>query len=402
MKRLKIAIITYENLKSVDGVGEAVGTIAIIGGGAGGASAARSLKKQLGAEHQIILVEKESQVYNQASIPLLSVGRRKRADLTRSIASLSRWGIQVIIDKAALIEPNIRRIQTEHREIRYDLAIIAAGAEMRTDRLPGMAAAGINIHSPDGAANLASRIQSFQGEEIAILSVPKHIKYPSTPYEYALLLEDWFKRRGLSKDISISIFSHEVAPMSIYGERTSDAVAELLLKRNIHLHMNCRIKQVDPERKCVQLGEGSFPFDLMLYCPEPAPPSLIKESGLADAEGWLPVDRYSLVSQQEGIMGIGDVTRIFTPAGETLPKIGAVAYPQSLIAARNAVRLLKGEKIRDNYNGGASFLVETGRGALPLAGNFYRDKVNFRPFPITRLYIPFKAMLTERLWAKNH
>lgn len=376
-----------------------MGTAVIIGGGAGGAYAARAMRKMLRAEHQIILLEKERKLYSRTSLPLLAFSRRKEEDLVRNTVGIKNRGIQVIVDEAVNIVPNMRRIQTKTREIRYDLAVVAIGSGLRTNRIPGLEEAGTNISTIAGAAKLRRNLSCFLGEDIAILLAEQPIIYPPAPYEYALSLENWLTNKNLGKETSISIFSCEPAPISIFGEKVSDLIAELLLKKRIRLHLNCRVKKVSPIDKYIELEEGRFPFDLLLYCPQAFPSPLIKRSGLADKEGWLQVDRHCQVSRQEEIMGIGDVT---APGGKIIPKMGVVAYRQAQVAACNAVQLLKGEKPTRQFNGNVNLLFETGKGVLPFTGILFSGRDPFRRHPGGRLWSPLKTFLNEQRWKRDH
>lgn len=379
-----------------------MGTVVIVGGGTAGAAAAGLLRRLLGREHQCILLEKNPIVYNRAALTLLAVGRRNQGSMARSIARLNHRGIHVIIDEVIKIHPGTKTIYTENREVRYDLAIVAAGAALNNEGPPGLAAAGLNIHTLEGAAGICSRIQNFQGEEIAIITAGAPIKDPAAPYECAFLLEDWFKRRGRGKDVSISIFTNESAPLRQYGQKASDALMLLLLQRNIRVHLDSPVEQVDPDKQTFSLRHRTFPYDLLLYCPGVKAPPLIRESGLADAEGWLEVDPRFLAAKPEGIIGIGDVTRVLLPDGEELPKITGIARRQAQVAAYNTAKMFKGEKLGLPYNGQAEAILETGRGALFFSGSFYKPGVGLRVYPFSRAWGLLRKLLLERRWIKEH
>ncbi|MEW5785446.1 MAG: FAD/NAD(P)-binding oxidoreductase [Bacillota bacterium] len=371
-----------------------MGTVAIIGGGAGGAAAARLLRRQLGSEHRVVLIEQEPAVLRQEALPRLAVGLRSRQDLVRNINRLAQEGLQVVVDRVLRVDCTNRRIYTENRAVQYDLVIIAAGAGLKPGHPPGTAEAGYNVLTAGGAAGILARIKNFQGEEVAILASPSPLtKYPAAPYEYALLLENWFRMQGRGKDLSITIITPEPVPLQRYGSRAAEAVAELLLKRNIRVHPNTTVQQVDLEKKLIQPAHGgSFLFDLLLYCPESAPPPLLRESGLADETGWLPVDRHTLLAKQEGVLGLGDATRITTHDGAVLPQMGAAARGQARVAAGNAARLLNGKAPEPAYRGKAAWFLDAGRGALLFTGGFYQAPADFRPHPAGALLHPLQAL----------
>ena len=380
-----------------------MGTVVIIGGGVGGAAAARLLRRQLGPGHLVTLVEQEAVVLNQAAYPLLAVGRRNRQNLSRNINRLSRPGLQVIKDRVQRIDHLTRRVYTENREIRYDLLVVAAGAGLKAGQPHGVIETGYNAFTFKGAAGIFSRIKNFQGEEIAILAAPSpRTKYPAAPYEYALLLENWFKKQGRRKDLSISIFTPEPSPLHSFGPYVAEALAELLLKRNIRVHAATQVTRVDPDKKLVQPDYGSFPFDLLIYCPESAPPPVLRESGLADQSGWLPVNRHTLLAAQEGILGLGDAVRITDADGNALPQMGAVARAQARTAAANIARLFSGKQPDKVHTYKAAWFLDAGRETLLFSGDFYGAGAPFRPHPASALLNSFKSLWREHAWRRDH
>ncbi len=329
-----------------------MGTVVIVGGGSAGAPAARTLKRRLGAGHRVILVEKEERLLNRAALPLYAVGKRDEGQFTRSRSLLNRHGVELIAGKVVKIDRGKKKVCTAGEEMEYDLLLIAAGAEPEGMDPPEIEGAGMDMQTFAGARKLRDVLPRFQGTEIAIVAASTRIKCPSSPYEYALLLEDWFYRRERRRDVSITLYTPERAPLDMFGKRASDAVAELLLKRNIRFHPGYREGGIDAGSRTITAGNNSFPFDLLLYYAPTAPPPFIRESGLAGGGGWLEVDHRTMaLPADDSIFAAGDITEIRTPSGELVPKLGAVAHLQSLAAAANMAALMKGEQPGSAYSG---------------------------------------------------
>jgi len=372
-----------------------MGTAAVIGGGRAGALAARMLKRLVGGRHGVVLIEEEARVYSRSVFPPLAAGLLDVQHLTaRDTASLGREGIRVVVEEALRIDPGARRITTANHEIGYDLLLAAPGAETDRSAPAGMAEAGIEIDSLAGAGEIRERLGSFAGDEVAVIIASAEVKYPAAPYEYAFLLDERFRRSGRGRDVAISIYTPEPAPLHVFGPRVSEAVAELLLKRHIRIHLNSQVKLVDPANKSIQLEHGAFPFDLLLYSPAAVPPALLGKSGLAAESGWMDVDPHTLHAGKEGIFGMGDAARVVTPAGETLPKMGSVAGMQAKVAAANAAGYLQNGKVEHIYDGRVGAVIETGRGVLPISGNYYGGSANLRPLPLSRIWGPARKLFT--------
>ncbi len=329
-----------------------MGTVVIIGGGSAGAPAARSLKKRLGAGHRVILVEKDERLVNRAALPFYAVGKRNEGQFTRSRSLLNRHGVELIAGEVVKIDRVKKKVRTAGEEMGYDLLLIAAGAEPEGIDLPEMEEQALDMQTFAGARKLRHVLPRFRGTEIAIVAASTRIKCPGSPYEYALLLEDWFCRRERRRDVSITLYTPEPAPLSMFGKKTSDAAAGLLLKRNIRFHPGYREGGIDVGSRTISAGNNRFPFDLLLYYAPTAPPPFIRESGLAGEAGWLQVDRHTMaLPEDDSIFAAGDITEIRTPSGELLPKLGAVAHLQSFTAAANMAALMKGEQPDSAYSG---------------------------------------------------
>lgn len=328
-------------------------TIVIAGGGTAGAPAARSLRKKLDPAHRIILVEKKETLINPALLPLYATGKKNREGFSKKRSRMSLPGIEMIGAEIAEIDPNDKKVFTEREEIDYDLLLIATGAELDRSRPPGMAEAGIDLQSLEGAERVCAALPSFEGGEIAIAAASTDIKCPGGLYEYALLLESWFYRRGRHREVTITIYTPEKAPLALFGERSSQALAELLLKRRIGTHTGVRIESIDGKSKTIFMENNSrFPYDLLLYCAAVTPPPLLKKSGLAGEGGWATPDHRTMALPQErSVFAAGDVVAIKAPGGELLPKLGGSAHLQSFVAAANMARLAKGQKPHREYCG---------------------------------------------------
>ena len=90
----------------------------------------------------------------------------------------------------------------------------------------------------------------------------------------------------------------------MFGKKTSDAAAGLLLKRNIRFHPGYREGGIDVGSRTISAGNNRFPFDLLLYYAPTAPPPFIRESGLAGEAGWLQVDRHTMALPEDDSISV--------------------------------------------------------------------------------------------------
>ncbi|MFZ1710998.1 MAG: FAD-dependent oxidoreductase, partial [Anaerolineae bacterium] len=127
-------------------------TILILGGGIGGLVAANELRRLLPREHRIVLVEKNAQHAFAPSFLWLMTGDRRPEQITRDVRQLARPGVEVVLAEAQSIDLPNRRVVTTAQTLAYDTLIIALGAELAPEAIPGLTEAAHTFYTFDGAA----------------------------------------------------------------------------------------------------------------------------------------------------------------------------------------------------------------------------------------------------------
>jgi sulfide:quinone oxidoreductase len=164
-------------------------TVLILGGGIGGIVAANRLRKGLPREHRVILIEREEQYAFAPSFLWLMVGLRRRDQILRPLSRLEKQGVERIRGEITRIDPARREVEVNGQVLTGDYLVLALGAEYAPEAVPGLAEAGHNLYTLEGAEQLReARLTLGQGRMIILVSaVP--FKCPAAPYEAAMLLE---------------------------------------------------------------------------------------------------------------------------------------------------------------------------------------------------------------------
>ncbi|HVV56682.1 MAG TPA: hypothetical protein VHC47_15210, partial [Mucilaginibacter sp.] len=100
-----------------------------------------------------------------------------------------------------------------------------------------------------------------------------------------------------------------------------------------------------------------MPFDLFLGIPKHVAPDVVLQSGLA-VDGWIPVDRKTLMTGIPDVYAIGDVTSVGTP------KAGVFAEGAAKIAATSIIARFRGQQSETGYSGAGSCYIEFGKGQV--------------------------------------
>ena len=162
--------------------------VVILGGGVGGLVTANELRKRLGKEHRMILVDRDGRHVFWPSLPWLQVGLRTPEGIVRDLASLEKKGIEVVKGQVERIDPDRKVVEVNGTELEADYLVISLGAQLAPEQVPGLAEAGHNLYSLDGATAVRDTRKSLTEGNLVVLVAGMPFKCPAAPYA-AMLLE---------------------------------------------------------------------------------------------------------------------------------------------------------------------------------------------------------------------
>lgn len=360
-------------------------TVLILGGGVGGLVAADRLRRALPSEDRVILIEREPQHVFQPSLLWVAVGDRHPDRIQRPLARLMRKGIEVVQATVDGIDPSRRVVTAGGKEYAGDALIVALGAELAPEAIPGLADAGHNLYTMGGAVGIREALRSFRGGRIALVTAAPAYKCPAAPYEAAMLVEAWLRRHGLRGSAELDFYAAEPGPMGVAGPEVSAAVRQMVESRGVRYHPEHQLVRADPAARRLEFANGTgAAYDLLIYVPPHRSPAVVRRAGLAPEGGWVGVNRSSLETGVPGVYAIGDVTTVPLAMGKPLPKAGVFAHRQAEVVAANIVSGWKGTHSRRAFDGQGECFVETGDGRAGFGfGNFYAE-----PLPRITLKAP--------------
>lgn len=375
-------------------------TILILGGGIGGIVAANELRKHLGTGHRIIIVDKNRIQTLGLTYLWIMVGWRKAYAIERDLSLLEKKGIEFHHAVVKTIDLHRRRVETEKETLDYDYLIIALGAEYAWESIPGLSSSANTFYSLEGAEDLQKQLMKFAGGTISLVVTSTPYKCPPAPYEAALLIESFLRRKSVREKTKIDIFIPEPAPMQIAGPDAARALQELLAQRKIGLITSHRIRSYDAANGRTSFETGaSVSSDLTIFVPPHRSPAVVREAQLTNASGWIPVDKRTLQTAHENVYALGDVTTIPLASGLSLPKAGIFAMNQAEVAAHNiAIQIIDGKK-QKTFDGSGYCFIEVGDGkAGYITGDFFAE-----PAPKISFHDPSSAyhwgkVVFEKYW----
>jgi sulfide:quinone oxidoreductase len=277
-------------------------TVLVLGGGIGGVATARALRRRLPREHRIVLVDRERNHLFAPSLLWLMVGQRDAASIQRPLERLERKGIDLRFGEVERIDPQARRVTISGDVLEADYLVITLGAELDPKAIPGLAETGHNFYTLQGAQAFWDALRRFRAGRIVVLTATPAYKCPAAPYEAAMLIEAFCRKRGIREAAHIHVYAAEPAPMGVAGPEVSGAVKQLLTTKNIPYHPEHQVTGVDATTKLLMFANGTCTeFDLLAYVPPHRPPHVVADSGLVDQSGWIAVDRQTLETRFPGV-----------------------------------------------------------------------------------------------------
>lgn len=375
-------------------------TVVILGAGVGGLVAATRLRRSLPSRDRVVLIERQATHLFQPSLLWLAVGTRQPEAIQRPVAALAGSGIDVVQAEIEELDPANRQVTAGGRRLAGDAVIVALGAELTPEIVPGLTAAGHDLYSQQGATGIRDALARFDGGRIVIVTATPAYKCPAAPYEAAMLIEHALRRRGVRERSRLDLYAAEPTPMGVTGPVVSAAVRQMVEHKGIAYHPEHQIVAVDPIARRVSFANGgAAEFDLLVYVPPHRAPAVVRRAGLAAEGAWVSVNRATLATGVPGIYAIGDVTSIPLAMGKPLPKAGVFAHAQAEVVAANLAAEWAGSGARRAFTGQGQCFLETGDGRAGIGyGDFYAE-----PTPQVRLRGPgrwwhWAKVLFERRW----
>jgi len=369
--------------------------VLILGGGFGGLTAAQQLRRLLPPEHSIVVVEKKTTFYiNAFNMQLITGEMKDPREGERDLSDLARKGIDWVHAEVERIDPAGKRVHTSSGTLEGDYVIVALGADKHPEGVPGFTESAINLYDAAGAVQLREALQKFESGRIVIICCTTPFSCPGAPYEAAFLVDSILRNNQKRDKAEIDIYTPEPRPLPSTGTVMGEAILGMFKERNIEFHPQQKTKRIDSQARKVVFEAGEASFDLLIGVPPHAAPRVVREAGLTDETGWIPVDLQTLETPYAGVSAIGDITSIRqpNPTGFFLPKAWVFADEEARIVARNIAGKVLSEAGLSKFDGKGSCYLETGdEMAAYGSGNFYS-------YPAPRVYMepPSKHFLKER------
>ena len=324
--------------------GSSIGRVVVVGGGYGGATAARYLKLW-GGNVEVTLVERNAEFISCPISNLVLGGYKQMADITRGYDGLMAAGVKVMQGDVTAIDVPGKKVRLAGGgELPYDRLVLSPGIDFMADQIGGLQPAldsGRVLHSwKAGPQTLALRkqIEAMPDGGVFAMFIPKApYRCPPGPYERACVVASYLKTaKPKSKVLVLDGNAEITSKKGLFEKAFKDHYTGILEYRP-----NAELKELSGN--VAKLEFEDVKADVLNVIPPQRAGDLARTTGLLNMNNrWVGVNWLTMESTAApGIHVLGDAT---FPA-PLMPKSGHMANQHAKVAAAAIIQSLKGEAV---------------------------------------------------------
>ena len=340
--------------------------VVVIGGGAGGATAARYLAKDSEGAIAVTLIDESDQFTTCFFSNLYLGGFKSFDDITHGYGKLeSDYGITKVTGRAASIDREGKQVMmADGTAIPYDRLVVSPGIDLIWDSVPGYSedAAQIAPHAWKAGPQtqlLKEKLDALEnGQQIVMVMPPNPYRCPPGPYERASMMAHVLKAKGFTDSRIIIVDPKDkFSKQGLFSEGWQKHYPGMVEWYGPDVHGG--IKGVDVNAGTVETDLDTFEGALLNIIPAQKAGVIAASAALTDDSGFCPIDAASMRStMDENIYVIGDAS-----IAGAMPKSGFSANSQAKVAAMNIRGELTGSKVFPaKYSNTCWSLIETDDG----------------------------------------
>ncbi len=314
--------------------------VVVLGGGWGGATAAKYVRLQ-DPSIEVILLEPNRNFVSCPFSNLVLSGVETMDAITMGYDRLGAHGVKIRHQAATAVEPDTKRVRIGEGYLEYDRLIVSPGIDFIWDQVPGVAGQEQSVlhawKAGPQTVELAQRLQALPDGGVVLMTVPPvAYRCPPGPYERACQIA-WFlqTKKPRAKLVVLDANNDVVSKAALFK-------AAFRNYPNLEYRPTSRLERVDlGAREVVPVIGDRVRYDVLNLIPPQRAGAIALQAGLGDANNrWCEVNHVTYESvKQPGVHVIGDAT-----TGLPVPKSGNIANAMGKICATATVHLLNGKE----------------------------------------------------------
>jgi NADPH-dependent 2,4-dienoyl-CoA reductase/sulfur reductase-like enzyme len=323
--------------------------VVVIGGGYGGATAAKYVRMWSEGGVDVTLVEPNPTFISCPISNLVLAGLKSMDDITITYDNLvKKHGVTLVRDRVEAIDVDKRQVRLAGgNTLPYDRLIVSPGVDFMWETLPGMAKPGAQeqvLHSwkagPQTVA-LRKQLEAMPDGGVYALAIPlAPYRCPPGPYERACMVANYFKRAKPKSKVVIFDANDDIqSKKGLFLKAWKEHYDGMIEYRPKH-----RVTDVDAATRTLKFEfNDDFKASVANVVPSMRAGDIAVKTGLATAnKRWCEVDFLTFESKAaKNVHVIGDSIQI----APGMPKSGHMANQHGKTCAAAVVALLSGKSV---------------------------------------------------------
>ncbi|SFX73422.1 FCSD flavin-binding domain-containing protein [Marinospirillum alkaliphilum] len=327
------------------------GRVVVVGGGFGGATAAKYIKRGNPAI-DVTLVEPSKTFYTCPFSNLVLAGERSMDTISHNYRELEQvYGVRVIHALAEDVDPVAHTLRlSTGRTLQYDRLVLSPGIDFRWNAIEGydQQAAELAPHAWKAGPQtllLRRQLEAMEDGGVYIMAAPANpFRCPPGPYERASMIAHYFSQHKPRSKVLILDAKDNFSKQGLFTSAWKEVYGDRI--EWVSLSNDGRVVQVDAARREVVTEFGTRHKASVLNVIPPQKAGFIAErAGVTNESGWVPVNPRTFESERvKDIYVVGDAT-----VAAPMPKSGFAANAQGKVAAAAIVASLEGTDTADPF-----------------------------------------------------
>ncbi len=327
-------------------VGAASKKVVIVGGGVGGATAAKYIR-MADDSIDVTLIEPNTEYYTCFMSNEVLSGHRKMDSIRVTYDGLKGHGVNVVHDTVTAIDPAGKSVTTAGgQSIAYDRCIVAPGISFK-DNIEGYDDAAMEAmphawKAGEQTVLLRKQLEAMpDGGVVAIAAPPNPFRCPPGPYERATQIAMYLQAKKPKSKLMIFDAKDKFSKMGLFKQAFERYYKDTI--EWVGASGGGAITRVDAASGTLYAGDAAHKVDVANVIPAQQAGAIAMKAGLTDDSGWCPIDGRSFESTiHKGVHVIGDAS-----IAKPLPKSGYAANSEGKTCAAAVVELLNGREPGD-------------------------------------------------------
>jgi NADPH-dependent 2,4-dienoyl-CoA reductase/sulfur reductase-like enzyme len=334
-------------------IAQGAAKIVIVGGGAGGATAAHYLKK--GAPELDVTLIEANPIYSSSFFSNLYLGGlRTLESLNHDYGGLRRLGVKVVHDFASDVDTSKRLLKTRGgRTYAYDRLVLSPGIDVKYESVPGYSRelSSLMPHGYTTAAigkrQIKQQLQAMRDGGVVVMVPPNNpYRCPPGPYERACMIAHYLKTRKPKSKLVILDPKKSFSKQAVFTEafeKYYKGIIEVNLSTEID---DYSVAKIDAKTKEIVTKAGKkVKADVANIIPQQRAGEIAAKAGCVEGD-WCPIKPENFMSRKvQNVYVLGDAS-----VAVQMPKSAFSANSQAKVVAEDILaEVAKKEKFPPRY-----------------------------------------------------